>query len=694
MIVEKPVYCRRFIGRRQHLDFISERFRAAADGNSSLVLVAGESGSGKTRLVSEFCETLPSPNATCAVGCCFEYARSPFAPFREILRILIDAKPDALRQLGPARRALRFLLPEIEADSGPGGGAESEPDKLTQFAAMLQLLRVLGSLQVTVIVIEDLHWADAATLEFLQYAVPRLSGSRILQIGTFRIADVTTVQELPHALAQLQRNPAVWRLQVDAFSDGEMREFIYHAVDGQPLVSGEVVKAVAVRAEGNPLLAEELLKSAIGSRASSRSGADIPASLRAAVVARMSRFSEDERAVLRSMAVFGRRFEVDFLSHIVQLPVDALLPALKRAAELQLLVEESDGSIHYRFRHAATREAIYEHLLAVEARPLHAKIAKAIEASPSATDRVVQLAYHWWKADEPAAAARYNELAGDEACALYAYQDAATHYERALESRSKSGAQQVEVLEKLARALAHAGSGKRARKTYESAYDVYQAAGNVEDAARVSFYLVRLCSNIGDIDAAFEMARRGLELAQGVESKSLCFTGHVQIARLLCFFRSNIPATVEHLNAAERLLADSSPAERIYFFECRSYVRAAAGQLRDARSDVEEAAAIAAQSGDAENIIRCWSNFGEDMVRRGERSLALEAFDHAFEHGKKRPCPAYRTSVFLSNTHMHCCVTASCIKRAILSRKRWSRASTCRATNCYLPGRACRSACC
>jgi len=633
-MVREPVYCRRFIGRRQQWECLSERHNAAIDGRGSLALISGEPGAGKSRLATEFCNTIagsgkPGPSV---VGCCFEFARSPFAPFRAIVQSLLAQNPGALDESPEIRDALSSLLPGYKVAAQAQPVAAAQRDKLAEFEALVQALLKLSSSRATIMVVEDLHWADVASLEFLQYAVGRLATSRILLIATFRPEELRVADGGERALAQLERSPAVWRLNLDPLAHSEMQQFLYHALDGLPTVSGQTLVAISNQAEGNPLFAEELLKSVIDKMTSREGMASLPASLRAAVSERWERMQPDDQSVLSHAAIFGRRFHLEFIAGIIGKPTDELLPVLKRARDLQLITEETeDGAIWYNFRHALTREAVYSMLLASEARPIHAKIAATIESSPHAAAHVDQLAYHWWKAGDRLKAVRYNELAGDAASRVFAFHDAATFYQLASDSCIGAAAPQPALLEKLADALAATGRGDGSRCAYDAALARYESAGDSEKAARVLLSLIRLLCNVGDIDAAFECAYKALSLAQSNSDRPGLFAAQVRLARLDAFFRSDVPAALVHLGEAQRYAPDASEVDKVFFYECRASVRAMVSDWQGAEEDIGTATRVAIKRGDFQSVVRCLSNFAGLMAQFGRRSAALDSFERAFD---------------------------------------------------------------
>ncbi len=536
--------------------------------------------------------------------------------------------PSALLPDRASRSALCRLLPEL-ADSPAGWAPPAERDKLNQFHAMVQALQRFSSDQPTVLIVEDLHSADVGSLDFLQYLSTNLLKSHLFLICTYRSDELQRAHPLRPVLVKVERNPGVWRLNLDGLNDADMKALIYYALPEQHALRAETVAAICTQAEGNPLLAEELLKNAIEAQHTGPAPLDLPLSIRQAVLQRLAHFSEDERSILIQAAAIGRRFQPGFLAEILEQPIQLILPVLKRALDLQLIIEESNGQIEYAFRHALTRQAVYSELLGVEARPLHAKIAAALESSAHASDLRAELAYHWWQAHDSFKAAHYNEIAGDAAACVHAHADAMTCYERGLETGVPQGEHRADLFVKLAEALHDLGFGERARSAYESALRVYQADGYTEKAAHTCIALARLSFNIGELEKDFEMTARALESVRSMHDSPALFSAHVEMARLYVDSRGDAEKALEHLAEADRFLGLRPAADAIRFFEVGSFVQAILGNPIDALVNIRKAVELAAAAGDFKNVIRCWGNFAGTMSEMGERKLAIEAFERA-----------------------------------------------------------------
>jgi len=420
-VIVRPVLCRPFVGRREELAYLQARRREAGSSRGGLVLIAGDAGVGKSRLIAEFCAALAYSRWTVAHGPCTELARRPYGPILDLFARL-----------------------------DPGGFVLAPADsKQRQLDAIVERIGVLAAKKGAILVVEDLHWADAATLDLLAHLAARVDRMRVLVLASFRPDELHPEHPAAAGIAKIARASRAGRIDLAPFAGRELRTFIDEALDGIPLPEA-TRQAVAAAGEGNAFYTEELLKNAVerAARRDRRASATLPATLRATLVERLRPFDDDERRVVTHAAVIGRTFRLELLATSLGREPAALLPALRRARDFQL-VEEIAPAV-FRFRHGLTREAIYDDALGAELRPLHRAIALALDAAPEAA--LEDLAYHWWAAGDERRSADCNERAGDDARRVHAHEDAIAFYERALEASHLGPEHRAAILEKMAEA--------------------------------------------------------------------------------------------------------------------------------------------------------------------------------------------------------------------------------------------------
>jgi DNA-binding CsgD family transcriptional regulator len=596
-MVWAPVYCPRLIGRRHELEALGERLREACAGHGSLVLLAGEAGIGKSRLAAEFCARVRVAEAHTALAHCYDYAPEPLAP----IRALLEALGHEWRLQGAGRLEL--------------------------LDALLDGLRDLVRRKPAALVIEDIQWADALTLAFLQHLAQSIAGMRLLVVCSYRSEDLPAQRNLQTTLARLERLPVVWRIVLGPLSDEEIDELIELTVEERYDVPPDVRARIRVLAEGNPLFAEELVKSAVDRPPGETT--PLPLSISHAVRDRLARLRVGERRLLECAAAMGREVEARLLARVAKERVDDVERTLQRAAALQLMLAPAGPDAPWRFRHAVVRQAIYDELSPAKRRDLHARIAQVLDASPDAANRVAALAYHYAQAGVRDRAAHYNRLAGDAANAIYAFDEAVECYERALEaSECASALERGELYERLAQCLYSLGLGERARRAWENAISAYEAAGDVERVAQARVDYGRFCYNLGATDEAIAQAQRALQVLESKPESPVHFTARVSLAGHYATL-GNPTRTLEHLDAAARLTVPRRRKDEQLFHEYRGGAFAHLDDPVRCTEEFHKAIAIALEIGNVVGAARLLSNHGVRMAEFGDPAQATDAFEKA-----------------------------------------------------------------
>ncbi|MBD5603894.1 MAG: AAA family ATPase [Candidatus Eremiobacteraeota bacterium] len=450
----------RFIGRTAELDVLSERRRDVVRSRGGFVLVSGPAGIGKSRLLHEFAEPLRRGRTPLVVRTeCLAAGGATFEPIRDLVYAVADTA--ALTVDAAAHAAL---------------------DRGTFFRSLESTLHRLSERRTIVFCVEDLHWADAATLEFLAFISDRIARSRLLIGGTYRDDEIATTVPFAAAISHIGRAPSTRRIVLGPLPDGDVHAILgdtLEAVAAADRFEPKQLREIVARAEGNPLYAEELLRGLVEG---SDSHADT--TIGALTNERLERLDPVARDVIAIAAVIGYRFDVARLQTLVGSDPEELARVLRAAHRCHLIVEERDTPSTFRFRHALVHEAINARVLAIERRPLHARIARELEALPNAERPIDEIAYHWWNAGDGERALPANEAAGDRAMAVYAYADAAKFYERALSFTSDSD-RASGLCVRIAGALSIAGDHEASLDFYERALAYELAVGRYNKATDI-----------------------------------------------------------------------------------------------------------------------------------------------------------------------------------------------------------------
>ena len=485
-----------FVAREQELDALRAAWDDARRGRRRMVVLAGEPGIGKTRLANEFAHAA-HPGGTVLYAACQEEALVSYQPFVEALR---GAGLDWSRvaQL-PGAGELARMIPELSAaPSAPAGDAELR--RYLLFEAISSLLDEIASTAPLALVVDDLHWADRATLHLLRHVARAPREAALLIVGTYRDAEVRPSHPLAELLADLRRDRLVERVTLEGLRERDVGALIAaHAGHAAP---PSLVGAVHEHTDGNPFFVEEVLRHLIetgvvferGGRWTSALTPDeigVPDGVQEVLARRLARLSDPCRAVLAAAAVLGRECSFDVLRATLDEDDDALIAALEEARDAQLVVElERPGGPAYGFTHALVRQSLYSGLSAPRRQRLHARAAAAVEAIHGDA-QIAALALHHrlaGSAGEPGKAVDTSLRAGAEAAALFAWEEAAGHWEGALAVMARMGGREREradLLVALGEVMVLVGHLGRQIAHLEAALELYDALGDRERAARV-----------------------------------------------------------------------------------------------------------------------------------------------------------------------------------------------------------------
>ncbi|WP_449657212.1 ATP-binding protein [Streptomyces hazeniae] len=428
-----------FVGRSQELAALLDALARAASGEPQALLVGGEAGVGKTRLLDEYLTRARAAGAVTAVGGCLELGADglPFAPFATALRALHRTLgADALSVAAGGREAeLARLLPDL-APAHPGAAAEGralreawdeEDGRARLFELTAQLLERLTAERTVVLALEDLHWADRSTRELLGYLYRSLQApSRLVLLATYRADDIHRRHPLRPFLAETDRLRTVRRIDLPRLNRDEVRAQIA-GIQGVAEPPRDLVASVYARTDGNPYFVEEL----------THHGATCSLSdtLRDLLLVRVEALPEEAQQVVQVAAQGGSAVEHALLAAVRGLPADELRGALRAVVGANVLIPTDDGD-GYRFRHALLREAVSEDLLPGEGAGLSRQYARALEADPSlvrAEVRATRLAHYWYRGRDAAKALPAVLAASVEARARHAFAEQHQLLERAVE---------------------------------------------------------------------------------------------------------------------------------------------------------------------------------------------------------------------------------------------------------------------
>jgi class 3 adenylate cyclase/tetratricopeptide (TPR) repeat protein len=439
-----------FIGRDDEMRMLWSRWEAAREGEGQVVLIAGEAGIGKSRVVHQFHERLAGTSHRWVEGDAEPYFQN--TPFHAVVPIVnqafglsadqtpgesLDRLETELQQNGinpseavvPIAQILNLSLGERYR----GSTLSPEQGRKRLLGTLVKTLFAIAASQPPmVLAIEDLHWADASTLEFLQLLVEQAATAPVMVLLTCR----------PEFEAPWPTRAHHAQITLGRLRDRQVREMVA-AVAAKAALTDQAIEAVTSRASGIPLFIEELTRVVL-ERGSSEAVPGIPETLQNSLIARLDRLGAAKEAA-QVASVIGREFSYDLLSAVVPMREDVLQSSLMKLADAELIYTRGMApDARYIFKHALIRDAAYETLLKSRRKELHGRVAQAIEAvhERNLEPHVSALAHHYRTAGAAAdrqKAIDYSIRAGSAAYALFAYEEAGAHWRAALEVMDEQG---------------------------------------------------------------------------------------------------------------------------------------------------------------------------------------------------------------------------------------------------------------
>ena len=618
------------VGRTEELSALGEALAAAQRGEGKVVLLGGEAGVGKTRLL-EAC--LESTGLGALRGPANESATPPFGPIAGALRAYLRTRSGVLEEWGRLAPYLALLLPEL----GPPPHAV-DPPVLRE--AVCQAFADIARQVPTALVLEDLQWADNATLELLPVLANALAHERLVIVGIYRSDEVGRGHPLRRLRNELRRARLLREFVVNPLDPAQTTALATHIL-GQP-PSPTLASLLYERTEGVPLFVKELAGAlALQNRLRPgpaglelASGADlpIPDTLRDAVLLRLDRLSNPALQLLHLAAVAGRAFDVALVVDLAGSAdgLDALLDG-------GLLVEVEPGRAA--FRHPLIRDAIYSDIAWVRRRALHRQMAERLQADDAAPLAVAQ---HWLAAQEPDHARMAYLAAGEHACTIHAYRDAAEAGRQALDlwPMGVDEAYRLDVLDQFGQCAELGGMLSEAARAWREVAESRWQSGDAQACAlaeRKLANVAELQGHWGAALAAHEMAARSFaacDLPAESAAERLSVAAHLRSA-------GRYRAALEVLSAAgEEALQAGRPDLQARIMGLAGNVRARMGQAAEGLALVQQALALALENNLANAAAEIYQRLADSLEHAGDYSGARETYLIGFDFCQANGVPA------------------------------------------------------
>ncbi|MCZ7416372.1 MULTISPECIES: helix-turn-helix transcriptional regulator [unclassified Streptomyces] len=653
-----------FVGRGAELSELTDALARAAVGEPQVVVVGGEAGVGKTRLLEEFLTAARRAAAVTAVGGCIEIGADglPFAPVSTLLRSLYrQFEAELSAAVAGQEGELARLLPEL---GEPTHQFDDEVGRARLFELTARLLESLSKEWTLVLVVEDLHWADRSTRELLAYLIRSVHHARLVLIASYRSDDIHRRHPLRPFLAELDRLRTVQRVELPRLGKEEVRGQIA-GIQGVPEPAGELVEDVFQRSEGNPFFVEELVAHC--------ATCDISESLRDLLLVRVEALPEAAQRVVQIAAEGGTTVEFGLLAAVVGAPQDELLAALRAAVGAHVLAPTEDGD-GYRFRHALVREAVSDDLLPGERAALNRRYAEAVEANPElvrAEHCAARLASYWYHAHDTAKALPAVLEAAVEARRRYAHSEQLRLLNRALELWESAtpetrrslrpfdhadaypacgceddAVRYIDLLAETVSTALLAGERKRAQTSIKQALRILEEAegGHLGDPLRAAWFWTQKSKLKGlnrQGDGWDELAR-AQDLVRGLPPSPV----HAEALANVAAYAALHPHGPDTITTAQRAvdLAGVVGAEAIELHArvTLGYLLVESGNAEAGVTEMRAAARRSGEQGMVAVVGRAYTNLGDVLHSLGRFAEALEVLEEGLRLLKRFGQPSFR----------------------------------------------------
>ena len=530
----------KLIGRADELGRLRDALAGAAAGAGQVIVLLGEAGIGKSRLVAEAAADAARRGVTVLLGRSYESEQIlPFGPWIDAMRAgRIAADADLLERLGPALRAeLARLLPEAGGAATPVGGA---PDVGRVFESVAHVIGHLGGRGPLLVILEDLHWADELSARLVAFTGRRLRGWPVLLLTTAREDDLADAPVLCQALDDLARDGHLATLALRPLSRDDTLSLVRTlARSGDDAALGDLGEQAWSASEGNPFVAVETVRAhAEGALVAHGRGVALPERVREIVGRRLERLSERAQSLAAVAAVIGREFEWALLERAAGLGEEHTASAVEELVRRHIL---HDVGERFDFSHDRIREAVYGRILAPRRRLIHRRIAEAIETlhAGNLEPHALALGLHYRSAETWDSAVGYLRQAGVAAFQRAANREAVASLESALEAVEKmtDGAERtghaIDIRIELENALMGLGQFRRSLERLREAEALAQAAGDGRRLARVYARLTYNLGSVGELAAALDVGERAHALATEQGNLPTLRGANVVLARAL-----------------------------------------------------------------------------------------------------------------------------------------------------------------
>jgi predicted ATPase len=684
------------VGRDKELATFLETFDAVIDGKGSRILsVSGEAGVGKTRLVGEFLELYDGPGVWVLKGrCLFQERETPYRPFIDILKeyrtkaktgkVKVKVKPKVkdkpkdeagIIPEAPVKRVpIDVLLDKAEALKDHGSTAEHEgalkEEREWMFSTITQTIKDMAKKDPVILFMDDVHWADMATVQLLDYLIQKMQDERVLFVVAYRSEDIwdsPAGDKVIEVLRRLKTDKHLTEIAVrplDKKSTKEMAQFCL----GIPNLPEDFAAKLHKETEGNPYFIEEVLKGLVWQglikvkdiasvRALDLKAISTPTSLGEAVLKRIEALGPDLVKVLQTASVIGDEFHMDILKDVLmqeKVEKDALIEAIDRLVMANIVSESPGGEEGtYLFRHNIIQAVIYQSISRGRQRLLHKEVGLSVEKRvKKMTPKVVyNLANHFAIGHVPDKAMQYNTMAGDKASSMYAHEEAIYFYTQALDflelaaDMKNANDRRMVLLLKIGDLNRFTGRWEKALEYYTQLETAAKETGDIG----MTGMAVRKKGHVERYRGNWEPAENYLNEAMGIAKKDKDELAVADCERGLGYIHWR---KGEYEQAISRLKESLKLSEKVndYYITGRNYIELGnvysdLGEFEKAEGHFKKAIELLEGINENMALARAYNNLGVLKCRTGEYKKSLQYLSESMEIYEKmgRPSFVWRT---------------------------------------------------
>jgi tetratricopeptide (TPR) repeat protein/predicted Ser/Thr protein kinase len=515
----------RLVGRERELNEARALWNKAIANEGQTLLISGEPGIGKTRLMREVATHAEVSGGQSIVGECYAEGGAPYATVGQIIRRAFRrSAEDGFNLPDFVMADLLTLTPSLRAsypDVPPNPTLDPQSEQQRLFESVIALCKALSERAPLLLILEDVHWADSGTLSLLRHLARRTRHQRVLLLATYREVELDEARPFNQVLLDLNREQLAVRLKLPRLNREQTREMLEVLFDEE--MKPESLEAIYHETEGNPFFIEEVSKALVESgKLSFEDGRwqrpsieelEIPQSVRVAIQSRIGKLPEEVQETLQLASILGREFDFDTLAEASELDEDALIEALENAEQDQLIEEvSSEDGVTFAFIHAMIPTTLSEGVRTLRRRRIHRRAASAIERTRP--EDYEALAYHYSEAGDNEKALNYYTLAGKRAAKAYANQEAETYFRLTLDL-VRTDSEQAYLSSELGEVLYNQSRFEEAIETWREGIKLYQG---LEDKDRVAWLYARCGRAVwdnGDTPGGLVICQEGLEALEG-----------------------------------------------------------------------------------------------------------------------------------------------------------------------------------